>query len=114
MAQDPFDKKTIYLGDQFVHKSINKGVSWEFISPDLTNDTTEIKAFQTTGGLTLDITGAETHCTIITISPSAKEQGTIWAGTDDGNVQLTRDGGRHGRISAAKFRACRWGAGYRK
>lgn len=95
MAQDPFDKKTIYLGSQFLHKSANKGVSWEIISPDLTtNDTTEIKAFQTTGGLTLDITGAETHCTIITISPSAKEQGTIWAGTDDGNVQLTRDGGK--------------------
>lgn len=95
MAQDPFDKKTIYFGSQFLHKSINKGVSWETISPDLTtNDTTEIKAFQNTGGLTLDITGAETHCTIITISPSAKEQGTIWVGTDDGNVQLTRDGGK--------------------
>jgi len=95
MAQDPFDKKTIYLGSQSLHKSVNKGVSWETISPDLTtNDTTKIKAFQTTGGLTLDITGAETHCTIITISPSPKEQGTIWVGTDDGNVQLTRDGGK--------------------
>ncbi|HEV9036721.1 MAG TPA: hypothetical protein VGQ51_08875, partial [Puia sp.] len=95
MAQDPFDKKTIYFGSQFLHKSLNKGVSWETISPDLTtNDTTEIKAFQNTGGLTLDITGAETHCTIITISPSAKQQGTIWVGTDDGNVQLTRDGGK--------------------
>jgi photosystem II stability/assembly factor-like uncharacterized protein len=95
MAQDPFDKKTIYLGSQFLYKSVNKGTSWETISPDLTtNDSTKIKAFQTTGGLTLDITGAETHCTIITISPSQKEQGTIWAGTDDGNVQLTRDGGK--------------------
>jgi len=95
MAQDPFDKKTIYFGSQFVHKSVNKGVSWETISPDLTtNDTTEIKAFENTGGLTLDITGAETHCTIITIAPSTKEQGTIWVGTDDGNVQLTRDGGK--------------------
>ncbi|HVU98423.1 MAG TPA: hypothetical protein VHE34_24530 [Puia sp.] len=95
MAQDPFDKKTIYLGSQFLYKSVNKGVSWEVISPDLsTNDSTKIKAFQTTGGLTLDITGAETHCTIITISPSPKERGTIWAGTDDGNVQLTRDGGK--------------------
>ena len=95
MAQDPFDKKTIYLGSQFLYKSVNKGVSWEVISPDLsTNDSTKIKAFQTTGGLTLDITGAETHCTIITIAPSPKEQGTIWAGTDDGNVQLTRDGGK--------------------
>ena len=96
MAQDPFDKATIYLGSQFIHKSTNKGASWEIISPDLsTNDTTEIKAFQNTGGLTLDITGAETHCTILTIAPSAKEKGTIWAGTDDGNVQLTRDGGKN-------------------
>ena len=95
MAQDPFDKKTIYLGSQFLHRSANKGASWEIISPDLTtNDSTEIKAFKTTGGLTLDITGAETHCSIITISPSAKERGVIWAGTDDGNVQLTRDGGK--------------------
>ena len=58
------------------------------------NDSVKIKAFQNTGGITLDITGAETHCTIITIAPSAKEQGTIWIGTDDGNVQLTRDGGK--------------------
>jgi photosystem II stability/assembly factor-like uncharacterized protein len=95
MAQDPFDKSTIYLGSQFIFKSNTKGASWQIISPDLsTNDTTEIKAFQNTGGLTLDITGAETHCTIITISPSPKAQGVIWAGTDDGNVQLTRDGGK--------------------
>ncbi|MGC8000996.1 hypothetical protein, partial [Salmonella enterica] len=41
-----------------------------------------------------DITGAENYCTIISIAPSPKEQGTIWVGTDDGNVQLTRDGGK--------------------
>lgn len=95
LAQDPFDKKTIYYGSQFLHKSVNKGVSWETISPDLTtNDSVKIKAYQNTGGLTLDITGAETHCTILAIAPSTKEQGTIWIGTDDGNVQLTRDGGK--------------------
>ncbi len=95
IAQDPFDKKTIYYGSQFLHKSINKGVSWETISADLTtNDTVKIAAFQNTGGLTLDITGAETHCTILAIAPSPKEQGTIWVSTDDGNVQLTRDGGK--------------------
>ena len=95
IAQDPFDKKTIYYGSQFLHKSTDKGASWETVSPDLTtNDTGKIKAFQNTGGLTLDITGAETHCSLITISPSAKEKGVIWAGTDDGNIQLTRDGGK--------------------
>jgi photosystem II stability/assembly factor-like uncharacterized protein len=95
IAQDPFDKKTIYFGSQFLHKSNNKGVSWEVISPDLTtNDSVKIAAFQNTGGLTLDITGAETHCSILAISPSTKEQGTIWVATDDGNVQLTRDAGK--------------------
>ena len=95
LAQDPFDKKTIYFGDQFVNKSTDKGVTWEVISPDLTtNDSVKIAAFQNTGGLTMDVTGAETHCTILTIEPSRKEQGLLWAGTDDGNVQLTRDGGK--------------------
>lgn len=95
IAQDPFDKKTIYYGSQFVHKSTDKGASWETISPDLTtNDTVKIKAFQNTGGLTLDITGAETHCSIITIAPSSKEKGVIWIGADDGSIQLTRDGGK--------------------
>ena len=93
MAQDPFDHSTIYYGSQFLHKSTNKGASWETISPDLTtNDSTKIDQSKN-GGLSIDITGAENFCTIITIAPSSKEKGVIWAGTDDGNVQLTRDGG---------------------
>lgn len=95
IAQDPFESKTIYYGSQFVHRSNDKGVSWETISPDLTNnDTAKIAAYQNTGGLTMDITGAETYGTILAIDPSKKEKGTIWVGTDDGNVQLTRDGGK--------------------
>ncbi len=95
IAQDPFDKKTIYYGSQYIHKSNDKGVSWEIISPDLTsNDSVKIAAYQNTGGLTLDITGAETHCSILSIEPSKKDRGIIWVGTDDGNVQLTRDGGK--------------------
>ncbi len=94
IAQDPFEKNTIYYGSQHVHKSTNKGVSWETISPDLTtNDSAKIDQ-STTGGLTLDITGAENHCTILAIEPSAKQAGVIWVGTDDGNVQLTTDGGK--------------------
>ena len=95
IAQDPFDKKTVYFGSQFLHKSTGKGVNWEIISPDLTtNDSVKVAAFKNTGGLTLDITGAETFCSILSIAASSKEQGTIWIGTDDGNVQLTRDGGK--------------------
>lgn len=94
IAQDPFDRSTIYFGSQFMHKSINKGVSWETISGDLTtNDSVKIDQSRN-GGLSLDITGAETFCTILTIAPSFKERGVLWAGTDDGNVQLTRDGGK--------------------
>ena len=95
IAQDPFNANSIYYASQYLHKSDNKGASWQTISPDLTTDDKEIqKKTGETGGLTLDITGAETHNTIITIAPSYKEKGVIWIGTDDGNVQLTRDGGK--------------------
>lgn len=94
IAQDPFDKNTIYYGSQYVHKSNNKGASWETISPDLTTNDKEKQKQDENGGLTLDVTGAENFTTILAIAPSPKEQGVIWVGTDDGNVQLTRDGGK--------------------
>jgi photosystem II stability/assembly factor-like uncharacterized protein len=93
IAQDPFDKKTIYFGSQFLHKSSNKGAAWKVISPDLTtNDSTQIDQ-TSNGGLSLDITGAENHCTIITIAPSSLQKEVIWIGTDDGKVQVTTNGG---------------------
>lgn len=92
-AQDPFDSHVIYYGSQFVHKSTNKGSSWEVISPDLTtNDPAKQKQHES-GGLTMDATGAENHCTLLALVPSKLEKGVLWAGTDDGQVQLTRDGG---------------------
>ncbi|MFN5641608.1 MAG: WD40/YVTN/BNR-like repeat-containing protein [Sphingobacteriales bacterium] len=95
LAQDPFDPNTIYYGSHLLHKSVNKGNSWETISSDLTtNDSSKIDQ-SNNGGLSIDITGAESYCTIITIAPSPKQQGVIWVGTDDGNVQLTRDGGKN-------------------
>lgn len=94
MAQDPLNNSTIYYGSQYLHKSTNKGASWEIISPDLsTNDS--IKIDQTNnGGISIDITGAENYCTIMAIAPSSKDKNVIWVGTDDGNVQLTKDGGK--------------------
>ena len=93
IAQDPFDKKTIYFGSQFLHKSTNKGSAWDIISPDLTtNDSAQIDQ-SNNGGLSLDITGAENHCTIMTIAPSAIQKGLIFIGTDDGNVQVTTNSG---------------------
>ena len=94
IAADPFDTKTIYYGSQFLHRSTDRGKSWEIISPDLTtNDTTKQKQAQS-GGLTKDVTAAENHTTIMTIAPSAVTRGIVWVGTDDGNVQVTRDGGK--------------------
>lgn len=93
-AQDPFDKSTIYYGSQFLHRSTDKGNSWEIISPDLTtNDTTKQKQLES-GGLTPDVTSAENHCTIVSIAPSPIKKGLIWVGTDDGNLQLTTDSGK--------------------
>lgn len=93
-AQDPFDKSTIYYGSQFLHRSTDKGNSWEIISPDLTtNDTTKQKQLES-GGLTPDVTSAENYCTIVSIAPSPIKKGLIWVGTDDGNLQLTTDYGK--------------------
>ncbi|MEK6477233.1 hypothetical protein WJR50_06855 [Catalinimonas sp. 4WD22] len=95
IAHDPFETHTIYYGSQFVHKSTDRGETWEVISPDLTtNDTTKQKQLES-GGLTLDATQAENHTTITAIAPSLAQPDIIWVGTDDGNVQLTQDGGEN-------------------
>jgi len=95
MNRDPFDPKTIYFGSQFLHKSTDGGQNWTIISPDLsTNDPAKLKQGES-GGLTMDATGAENHCTIIVIEPSPVQKDLIWVGTDDGNVQLTTDGGKN-------------------
>ncbi|WP_345271501.1 WD40/YVTN/BNR-like repeat-containing protein [Nibrella viscosa] len=94
VALDPTDKRTLYYGSQFLHKSSDKGLTWETISPDLTLNKPEQQRQDQSGGLTLDITSAENHNTILTIAPSQTEKGVIWVGTDDGNIQLTRDGGK--------------------
>ena len=93
-AQNPFHGCGIYYGSQFVHKSMDCGQSWEIISPDLTtNDTTKQRQFET-GGLTIDNTQAENHTTILAIAPSPVDEKVIWVGTDDGNLQITKDGGK--------------------
>ena len=94
IALDPHDNKTLYFGSQFVHKSSNKGHEWEIISPDLTtNDKSKQKQHES-GGITMDATGAENHTTILAITPTKLEKGLLWIGTDDGLIQLTRDGGQ--------------------
>jgi photosystem II stability/assembly factor-like uncharacterized protein len=93
IAIDPFDG-AVYYGSQFVHRTADRGHSWTIISPDLTtNDPAKQKQAES-GGLTFDVSAAENHTTILTIAPSPVERGVIWVGTDDGNVQVTRDGGK--------------------
>ena len=93
-AQDPINPGTVYYGSQFVHKSTNRGLNWTIISPDLTtNDSTQQKQ-DVNGGLSIDITNAENYNTILCIEPSSKNNNIIWVGTDDGNIQLSKDGGK--------------------
>jgi photosystem II stability/assembly factor-like uncharacterized protein len=95
IGQDPFDNATAYFGSQFVHKTTDKGLTWQIISPDLTTNDPEKQKQGESGGLTLDATGAENHCTIIVIEPSFVEKDMLWVGTDDGRVHYTQNGGQN-------------------
>ncbi|MCK5488653.1 MAG: hypothetical protein KAI98_01620 [Gemmatimonadetes bacterium] len=92
-AQDPFDAGTIYYGSQYVHRSRDRGNTWEVISGDLTTDNPEWQKQAESGGLTLDVTGAENFTSIVSIAPSPIAVGVLWVGTDDGRLHVTRDGG---------------------
>jgi photosystem II stability/assembly factor-like uncharacterized protein len=93
IGQDPFDNSTVYFGSQFVHKSTDKGLTWNTISPDLTTNDPEKQKQSESGGLTLDATGAENHCTLLVIEPSSIEKDMLWVASDDGRVHFTTDGG---------------------
>ena len=94
IGQDPFDNSTVYFGSQFVHKSEDKGLTWKVISPDLTTNDPEKQKQSESGGLTLDATGAENHCTLLVIEPSPLKKDLLWTGSDDGRVHITQDGGK--------------------
>jgi len=91
----PNQPGTIYLGGQFLFRSRDHGESWDRISPDLTTNDPARQHQENSGGLTIDNSDAEKYETIYTIAESPKDGNVIWAGTDDGNVQITRDGGKH-------------------
>jgi photosystem II stability/assembly factor-like uncharacterized protein len=96
LAFSPFDGHVAYYGGDVVFRTKDGGRHWDVISPDLTRN---IKARQGLSGtpLRLDVTGAETYDTILDIVPSPVALGEIWVTTDDGKVQITRDGGKHWR-----------------
>jgi photosystem II stability/assembly factor-like uncharacterized protein len=93
LAVDPHDPDAVYYGSQHLHRSTDRGDTWQVISPDLTSDNPEWQQQADSGGLTPDVTGAENYTTIIAIAPSPVEQAVIWVGTDDGRLHVTRDGG---------------------
>ena len=90
----PTEPKTLYATSQHVWKSVNEGQSWQRISPDLTRH--DPATLGPSGGpITLDQTGVETYATVFTLAPSAVNGNVIWAGSDDGLVHVTRDGGKN-------------------
>jgi photosystem II stability/assembly factor-like uncharacterized protein len=92
LAMSPHDPNTIYAGSQHVHRTTNGGQSWEVISPDLTLNDKSKQQFS--GGLTGDNIGVEYFNVVLALAESRREQGVIWAGTNDGLVQVTRDNGK--------------------
>ncbi len=94
MAISPHKPDRFYMGSQFLHRSEDMGDTWEIISPDLTTNDKSKQNQANSGGLSKDNSGAENHTTIFTITESPLDENIIWVGTDDGNVQLSRDGGK--------------------
>lgn len=91
----PNDPKTFYMGAQFLFRTRDSGQNWERISPDLTTNDPEKQKQEQSGGITVDNSEAEMHTTINTISESPRDRKVIWVGADDGNLQVTRDGGKN-------------------
>jgi len=87
------NSNAMYVGTQYLFRSEDKGDTWVRISPDLTTDDPKKQEQHKSGGVTIDNTSAENHCTIITINESAKDKNIIWVGTDDGNLQVTKNMG---------------------
>lgn len=98
----PHDPNVVYTGGNYLFKSEDGGHSWEIISPDLTTNDPQ-KQLDSGGPISKENSGAEIHCTIVTISESPVAKGVIWCGTDDGNLQITRDGGKTWRNVAGNI-----------
>lgn len=94
LTTSPNKADRVYMGSQFVHRSEDMGETWVKISPDLTTNDPKKQDQENSGGLSRDNSGAENHCTIFTIAESPLDENIIWVGTDDGNLQITKDGGK--------------------
>lgn len=94
MAISTSQPDRFYMGSQYLHKSEDMGDTWEIISPDLTTNDKSKQQQEQSGGISRDNSGAENHCTIFTITESPLNENVIWVGTDDGNIQVSKDGGK--------------------
>lgn len=94
MALSAFNPDRLYLASQFLYQTDDMGDTWIKLSPDLTTNDPAKQNQEESGGLSVDNSGAENHCTIFTIAESPLDEHVIWVGTDDGNVQVTRDHGK--------------------
>ncbi len=99
------NKRNLYISSQYLYKSVDEGKNWIKISPDLTTNNKEKQKQEESGGLSTDNTSAENHCTIFTLAESPLDDNLIWAGTDDGNLQYTTDGGKTWNNVAANYAA---------
>ncbi|MBK9658049.1 MAG: sialidase [Rhodanobacteraceae bacterium] len=108
--QSPNEPGTIYLGSQFLFRTRDQGQTWDRISPDLSTQDEARQQQEKSGGITVDNSSAEMHTTIYAISESPRNRELIWVGTDDGNVQLTRDGGKNWTNTAKNLKGLPPGA----
>jgi photosystem II stability/assembly factor-like uncharacterized protein len=90
----PTNNGTLYIGSQYLYRTKDFGQTWDRISPDLTTNDPAKQLQEQSGGVTVDNSAAEMHTTIYAIAESPRNGSVIWAGTDDGNLQVTRDGGK--------------------
>jgi len=110
LAIDPFDPSSVYYGSQFVHRSHDRGHTWEIISGDMTSNDPKMQTYRKSGGLTSDVTAAENYTSITVIAPSKLDRNVLWVGTDDGQVHVTRDGGDNWSRIDSKARGVEAGA----
>ncbi|HJU83137.1 MAG TPA: hypothetical protein VJ600_02915 [Holophagaceae bacterium] len=90
----PNHKGAIYMGCQYLFRSEDHGLTWQKLSPDLTTNDPKKQQQEQSGGVTTDNSAAENHCTIYAVAESPLDKDLIWVGTDDGRLQVTRDGGK--------------------
>ena len=93
LTMSPSNPRVLYFGGNYLFKSVDRGDTWRIISPDLTTNDPGLRNPSGQGGLTVEVTGGENHFTIFTVRESPIDPALVWVGTDDGNVQITRNAG---------------------